>query len=48
MPTDDKLVSLYEIMNSSFGSMNSRVHDIEDGVHALISASAQSERRFKL
>ena len=48
MPTDDKLVSLFEIMISGFGSMNSRVHDIEDGVHALISASAQSERRLKL
>ena len=48
MPTDDKLVSLFEIMISGFGSMNSRVNNIENNVHALISEKAQSERRIKL
>ena len=44
MPTDDELVSVFEIMISGIGSIKSRVHDIEDDVHALISASAPSER----
>ena len=48
MSTDDKLVSLFEIMIDGFGSMNSRVNNIENNVHALISESAQSERRIKL
>ena len=48
MPTDDKLVSLFEIMISGFGSMNSRVNNIENNVHALISEKVQSERRIKL
>ena len=46
MPTDDKLVSLFEIMISGFGSMNSRVNNIENNVHALISEKA--DRRIKL
>ena len=44
MPTDDKLVSLFEVMTSGFGSVNSRVQDIEDNVHELMSSSAQVER----
>ena len=48
IPTDDKIVSLLEIMISDFGSMNSRVKNIENNVHALISKNAQSERRIKL
>ena len=48
MSQDEKLVSLFDIMTSGFGSMNSKVHAIEDNVHALISVSVQSERRIKL
>ena len=48
MPTDDKLVSLFEVMTSGFGSVNSRVQDVEDNVHELMSSSAQVERRLKL
>lgn len=47
MSTDDKLVSLFEIM-TSFGSMNTRVSDLEDDVHALLSLNNASERRIKL
>ena len=48
MSMDDKLVSLFDIMTSGFGSISSRVNDLEEDVHELISASAQSERRLKL
>lgn len=47
MSTDEKLVSLFEII-TSFGSMNSRVSDLEDDVHALLSLNNASERRIKL
>ena len=48
MSMDEKLVSLFEIMTSGFGSMNSRVSELEDNVHVLLSSSAQSERWIKL
>ena len=48
MSTDEKLVSLFEIMSSGFGPMNSRLSELEDGVHVLLSSSAKSERRIKL
>ena len=45
---DEKLVSLFEIMISGFGSMNSRASELENGVHVLLSSSAKSERHIKL
>ena len=48
MSMDEKLVSLFEIMTSGFGSMNSRVSELWDNVHVLLSSSAQSERWIKL
>ena len=48
MSMDEKLVSLFEIMTSGFGSMNSIVRELEDGVHVLLSSSAKSERRITL
>ena len=48
MAADEKLVSLFEIMTSGFGSMNSRVSELDDNVHVLLLSSAQSERRIKL
>ena len=47
MSTDEKLVSLFEII-TSFGSMNSRVSDLEDDVHALLSLYNASHRRRKI
>ena len=46
MLQDEKLVSLFDIMTIGFGSMNSKLHAIEDNVHALISVSVLSERRI--
>ena len=48
MSTDEKLVSLFAIMTSGFGSLNSRVSELEDSVHVLLLSSAKSERRIKL
>ena len=43
MSTDEKQVSLFEIMTSGYGQCT-----LEDDVHVLLSSSAQSERRMKL
>ena len=47
MSTDEKLVSLFEIM-TGFGSLTSRVHSLEDNVHSIIALNVESERRIKL
>ena len=47
MSTDDKLVSLFEVM-TSFGSRNARVNKLEGDVHSLLSLSEESDRRLKL
>ena len=47
MSTDDKLVSLIEVM-TSFGSTNARVNKLEGDVHSLLSLSEESDRRLKL
>ena len=43
MSTDEKQVSLFEIMTSGYGQCT-----LEDDVHYLLSPSAQSERRMQL
>ena len=47
MSTDDKLVSLFEVM-TSFGSTNARVNKLEGDVHSLLSLSEESDRLLKL
>lgn len=47
MSTDEKLVSLFEII-TGFGSLNARVHSLEDNVHSIIALNVESERRLKL
>ena len=43
MSTDEKLVSLFEIM-TGFGSLNSRVHSLEDNIHSISALNVESER----
>ena len=47
MSTDDKLVSIFEIM-TSFGSLNTRVDSLEGHVHSLLALNVESEKRMKL
>ena len=47
MSTDDKLVSIFEIM-TSFGSLNTRVDSLEGHVHSILALNVESEKRMKL
>lgn len=47
MSTDNKLVSIFEIM-TSFGSLNTRVDSLEGHVHSLLALNVESEKRMKL
>ncbi|MEW8545898.1 MAG: hypothetical protein AB2693_20440 [Candidatus Thiodiazotropha sp.] len=47
MSTDDKLVSIFEIV-TSFGSLNTRVNSLEGHVHSLLALNVESDKRMKL
>ena len=47
LSTDEKLVSLYDMM-LSFGSLNTRVNNLECSVRSLIDNNVVSDNRIKL
>ena len=47
MSTDDKLVSLFEIM-SQLGSVTTRVGELEEGIETILAHSTVTNKRLKL